>query len=118
MLANKVLLFKDLKADAICLSNLNELSKGFKDLNQNYGTIDDFKSLLETFHSDNIKVLIDFIPNYTFDDHDWFKMSLNNEKYFNYYVWTKTPNNWVNTFYSYYSIIDIIKLVKIKVHIY
>jgi glycosidase len=74
---------------------MNNLSHGFDKIDSKYGTNEIFKALIEKYHSRNIKIIIDLIPNYTNDDHLWFKMSQNNKTYFDYYVWTKNINNWV-----------------------
>ena len=49
-----------------------------------------------------MKLIIDFIPNHTSDQHEWFTKSVNKEKpYDNYYIWrdcdsgNTPPNNWV-----------------------
>lgn len=74
-----------------------------KDVDPVYGTIEDFDSFLEKAHDKGIKVIVDFVPNYTGDQHPWFlesKKSSNILNHFwNYYVWTPCtkeviPNNW------------------------
>lgn len=56
-----------------------------------------------SFISD-IRVILDYVPNHTSDQHDWFKQSCAGiEPYTDYYVWkegkgankTLPPNNWV-----------------------
>ena len=49
-----------------------------------------------------MKVILDFIPNHTSDEHEWFEKSLKKEgKFKDYYVWknegnqTGPPNDWV-----------------------
>ena len=52
-----------------------------------------------------IKLILDFVPNHSSDEHEWFVMSVNNvDKYADYYVWhdgtwngthNNPPNNWV-----------------------
>ena len=74
---------------------MNNLSNGFQKVDSNYGTNEDLILLTRNLHAKNIKIIIDFIPNYTNDDHYWFRMSLNDSGYFNYYVWREKINNWV-----------------------
>jgi glycosidase len=52
---------------------------------------------------------MDFVPNHTSDEHEWFIKSVRNEsKYADYYVWsngrkndidTYPPNNWVGLYF-------------------
>lgn len=71
-----------------------------------FGTLDDFKTLLQQAHSRNIKVIMDFVPNHTSDKHPWFleaKASKKNPKR-NFYIWEdpkkdgSPPNNWLSVF--------------------
>lgn len=76
------------------------------DIHPDFGTLDDFRELLEKAHGRGIKVLLDFVPNHTSSQHPWFlesKSSKSNPKR-EYYVWRKAdkgkdaPNNWVSIF--------------------
>lgn len=53
-----------------------------------------------------IKIILDFVPNHTSDEHEWFKKSEQKiDPYTDYYVWKSAkihrsgfkelPNNWV-----------------------
>ena len=43
-----------------------------------------------------MKIILDFIPNHTSNNHTWFKKSeLKTEGYEDYYIWRNEPNNWV-----------------------
>ena len=45
-----------------------------------------------------MKIILDFIPNHTSENHPWFQNSqrLECEKYCDYYIWKdEIPNNWV-----------------------
>lgn len=64
-----------------------------------YGTMEDFKKLVDEAHKKNILVLIDFVANHTAYDHPWFRASLKNDPQFrNYYNWSPSPDpadkNW------------------------
>lgn len=40
-------------------------------INPEYGTLEDWKSLVKKIHEKNMKVLIDWVPNHTGADHPW-----------------------------------------------
>ena len=53
-----------------------------------FGSLDDFKQLINTFKAKNIKVVIDFVPNHTSDQHEWFQKSRQKiHPYTDYYIW-------------------------------
>ncbi len=57
-----------------------------------YGTLDDFKTFLDSAHSRGIRVIIDLVLNHTSDEHPWFResrSSLNSPKR-DWYVWSDT----------------------------
>ncbi|XP_030768024.1 maltase 2-like [Sitophilus oryzae] len=80
----------------------------YRDVDEIYGTLDDLKQLLDEAHKRGIKVILDYVPNHTSDQHAWFQASLKNDSvYADYYVWkdavivngTRTPpNNWLSEF--------------------
>lgn len=71
-----------------------------------FGTMKDFEDLLNAAHDKNLLVLMDFVPNHTSNQHEWFQKSVQGiSPYDNYYVWhpgriengtRKVPNNWVS----------------------
>lgn len=68
-------------------------------VDQQYGTLDDFKILVTEAHKRNILVLLDLVANHTAYDHPWFKASINNDPVFKqYYLWETSPpaadKNW------------------------
>lgn len=76
----------------------------YRGVDPDYGTLDDFKELLNQAHKRNIKVMIDLVPCHTSDQHAWFQESRNstsNPKR-DYYTWRDPgpdggpPNNWLS----------------------
>ncbi len=76
------------------------------DVDPIFGTIDDFKGLVQKAHSLGLKVIIDQVWSHTSDEHPWFiesASSTNNEKS-DWYVWADPkpdgtpPNNWLPYF--------------------
>ena len=67
-----------------------------------FGTLADFERFVERAHALGIRVVIDFVPNHTSDEHPWFaasRASRENE-HADWYVWSDArpdgapPNNW------------------------
>lgn len=78
----------------------------YRDVDPVFGTIDDFKRVLDRAHELGIRVLIDQVWSHTSDQHDWFKqsrMSRDNGKA-DWYIWKDpkpdgtAPNNWLSYF--------------------
>ncbi|MFW0121399.1 alpha-glucosidase [Rothia sp. CCM 9419] len=76
-----------------------------------FGTMEDFDTLVETAHSLGIKILLDIVVNHTSDEHEWFKQSRSSREnpYRDYYYWRDSsgvdedgnplpPNNWGSEF--------------------
>jgi len=71
-----------------------------------YGTLVDFDKLVSEAKNRNIRVIMDFVPNHTSDQHPWFKESRSsrtNPKR-DWYIWRdgkgpgQPPNNWQSWF--------------------
>ncbi len=45
----------------------------YTEINPEFGTIADFKKLVQSIHSKGMKVIIDWVPNHTGGDHRWLK---------------------------------------------
>ena len=45
----------------------------YEDIDPEYGTMDDFKTLVEECHNRGINVIIDFVMNHTSSKHEWFQ---------------------------------------------
>lgn len=60
-------------------------------VNPDYGTMDDFKKLLDEAHKRGIRIVIDMMLNHTSSEHPWFKESTNPQSpYRNWYIWSDT----------------------------
>ncbi|UYY56869.1 alpha-amylase family glycosyl hydrolase [Sphingomonas sp. S2-65] len=71
-----------------------------------FGTIEDFDALLEAAHDRGLKLLLDFVPNHSSDQHPWFlesRSSRDNPRR-DWYIWRDAnpdgspPNNWISDF--------------------
>lgn len=77
----------------------------YRDIDPLFGTLADFDELLSEAHRRGLQVFIDFVPNHTSDEHEWFqesRSSLDNPKR-DWYVWKnpkdgQPPNNWQSNF--------------------
>lgn len=76
------------------------------DVDSIFGTLPDFDRVLEKAHGLGLKVLIDFVPSHTSNEHAWFlesRSSQANPKA-DWYVWAESkadgtpPNNWLAVF--------------------
>ncbi len=77
----------------------------YRDIMDEFGTLQDFELLLDEAHEHGIRVVMDLVVNHTSDEHKWFiesKSSRDNDKR-DYYIWRepvdgKKPNNWGSAF--------------------
>ncbi|MEK0362033.1 alpha-amylase family glycosyl hydrolase [Pseudomonas sp. CBC3] len=66
------------------------------DIDPLFGSLDDIDRLIAEAHARGIRVLLDFVPNHTSDQHPWFiesRSSRDNPKR-DWYIWRDEPNNW------------------------
>ncbi|XP_060864581.1 maltase 2-like [Metopolophium dirhodum] len=81
----------------------------FVSIDSTYGTMEDFSSLQRKLKSLGVRILLDFVPNHSSDEHEWFQKSVKKiDPYTEYYVWLDgkvdengnkiPPNNWRNNF--------------------
>ncbi len=71
-----------------------------------FGTLDDFDRLLSDLHDRDMKLIVDWVPNHTSDEHPWFveSRSSRNSPKRDWYVWAdpkpdrSPPNNWESQF--------------------
>lgn len=77
----------------------------YTDIDKLYGSLKDFKLLLEDMHKRGVKLIMDFVPNHSSNEHPWFKesrSSRDNSKR-DWYIWADgkdngPPNNWISVF--------------------
>lgn len=112
-ITEKLPYLKDLGVDAIWLSPIYKspfIDAGYditdyKSVDDTYGDLSDFRTLLNNAHNMGIRVIMDMVLNHTSNQHPWFiesSSSLNNPKR-DWYIWkknknNKTPNNWRSVF--------------------
>jgi len=71
-----------------------------------FGTLDDFDRLLAAAHARGLRVILDWVPNHTSDQHPWFQASRRDraDPRRDWYVWRDArpdgspPNNWLSSF--------------------
>ena len=105
--------FTDIGVNAVWLNPIFESPQrdagydisNYTAIDSRYGTIDTLAQLLEELHKRNVRLLLDFVPNHSSDQHPWFKesrSSLTNPKR-DWYIWADgkdggPPNNWISLF--------------------
>jgi alpha-glucosidase len=70
------------------------------DVDPIFGTMRDLDCLLEEAHRRDLKLILDFVPNHSSDQHPWFmesRSSRENSKR-DWYLWRDKPNNWMSNF--------------------
>ena len=82
-----------------------------------FGTMEDFDSLLAKMHEAGLRLVLDLVVNHTSDEHAWFVESCKSKDnpYRDYYIWRdardgKEPSNWESVFsgstWNYYENTD------------
>lgn len=78
----------------------------FCDIDPLFGVMQDFDRMIALLHERRIRVIVDFVPNHTSDQHPWFqesRSSRTNAKR-DWYLWADgsadggPPNNWLSRF--------------------
>ena len=103
----------DLGINALWLAPINETNDygysviDYFELRDNFGSKEDFLAMVQAAHERGIRVLMDFVPNHTSNEHPYFKNTLQkgqdspywdfydrdeNGKYTYYFDWTHLPN--------------------------
>lgn len=93
--ANKVDYLKSLNVGVVWLMPFNKTGSyhgydvdDYMEVCEDYGTLEDFKKMVEILHENGIKVLMDLVVNHTSKDNQWFKNSVNGVgDYKDFYNW-------------------------------
>ncbi|UDM48855.1 alpha-amylase family glycosyl hydrolase [Cupriavidus sp. MP-37] len=66
------------------------------DIDPVFGTLADMQALLDAAHARGLRVLLDFVPNHTSDQHPWFvaSRSARDHPKRDWYIWRDQPNDW------------------------
>ena len=78
----------------------------YRDVDPLFGTLTDLDGLIADAHARGLKVLLDWVPNHTSDQHPWFRESRASRRSAKrgWYVWRDPapdggpPNNWLAAF--------------------
>ncbi len=69
----------------------------YVNVNPQYGTLDDFRELLEEAHRRELKIITELVMNHTSDQHEWFQRSRRaaaGTRWRDWYVWSDTPDKY------------------------
>lgn len=87
----------------------------FRDIDPTFGTLADFDKLLAKAKTLGLKVILDYVPNHTSHEHEWFQKSVARDPdYDDYYMWHSgfpnpagganlPPNNWVSVTLNFHT---------------
>lgn len=80
----------------------------FYNIDPMFGSMEDFDNLLARANQLNLKIILDFVPNHSSDECDWFvRSAAGEEEYKDFYVWhtgkvvngiRQPPTNWISVF--------------------
>ncbi|SDN40673.1 alpha,alpha-phosphotrehalase [Bacillus sp. OK048] len=77
----------------------------YYNIQEEYGTMDDFDQLLAEAHQRGIKIIMDIVINHTSTEHEWFQQakSSKDNPYRDFYIWKDgkdnlPPTNWESKF--------------------
>ena len=114
-ITSKLDYLKDLGVNCVWLSPVYDSPQedngydiaNYKDIYKPFGTLDDFKVMLNEMHKRGIRLIMDLVVNHTSSEHPWFKSAISdkNSPYRDYYIikkgkknGKKPPNNWSGFF--------------------
>jgi len=101
-LKNKIPYLKELGIDALWLMPINQSPSyhgydvyDYYDVEMDYGTLDEFKDLLNEAHANGIKIIMDLVINHSSTEHPWFQNAASSvdSEYRDYYDWADATDN-------------------------
>lgn len=71
----------------------------YYNIHPDYGTVDDFRKLVEEAHARGIRVIADLVLNHTSDEHPWFveARKAKDNPFRDYYVWSESDHKYAET---------------------
>jgi oligo-1,6-glucosidase len=78
----------------------------YENIMQQFGTMDDFNTLLKGMHERGLKLVMDLVVNHSSDQHEWFKQSRSSRDnpYRNYYHWWPAEKGKPAARYSFFDV--------------
>ncbi|SEP63158.1 alpha-glucosidase [Loktanella sp. DSM 29012] len=78
----------------------------YRGIDPMFGTLADFDAMIDAAHARGLRVLLDFVPSHTSDQHPWFveSRSARNSDKRDWYIWRDAgpdggpPTNWISEF--------------------
>ncbi len=78
----------------------------YRNIDPMYGTLDDFDRMVAEGQKHHVRIIMDFVPNHTSDQHPWFldSKSSRTAPHRDWYIWRdgkapgQPPNNWISIF--------------------
>lgn len=115
---SKIHYIKDLGIDGVWLSPIMKSPmydfgydiSDYRDIHSEYGTLADFDELVAECKKIGLHLILDFVPNHSSHEHEWFKKSEGNVSgYEDFYIWRNPkideisnikvpPTNWLSVF--------------------
>jgi alpha-glucosidase len=113
-ISSKMTYLRDLGVDAIWITpcfpspqiDFGYDVSDYENIDSMYGSLADFDRMVAEGKKRNIRIILDFVPNHTSDQHPWFldSRSSRNAQHRDWYIWRdgkapgKPPSNWISIF--------------------
>src|SRR6267154_3536939 len=113
-ISSKMTYLRDLGVDAIWITpcfpspqiDFGYDVSDYENIDPMYGSLADFDRMIAAGKKRSIRIILDFVPNHTSDQHPWFldSKSSRNAQHRDWYIWRdgkalgKPPSNWISIF--------------------